>query len=69
MEDNKSKEIRLITENHFLSLRKKIKNKENYDKKICLLNNIFINENINKINLDIKGIESKINNHKQYIKF
>jgi len=61
-----SKEIRLINENHFLSLRKNIKNKE-----INIKNNFLIKENernkkINEINFDAKSFESKIKNEKLF---
>ena len=67
--DKYSKEIRLINENHFLSLRKKMKSKEYFEKKAYLLKSIE-NDNdidINKINNDIKDIESKITKDKLYI--
>ena len=67
--DKYSKEIRLINENHFLSLRKKMKSKEYFEKKAYLLKSIE-NDNdidINKINNDIKDIESKITKEKLYI--
>ena len=61
-----SQNIRLKNENHFLSLRKKIKNKEYYEKKINKLKRIENDKEINKINLDIKEIESIIKEHKIY---
>lgn len=65
MEAKKSKEIKLINESHFLSLRKKRNKKEYYEKKICFFKNID-NNNIDKINIDIKKIESVINKEKLY---
>ena len=64
-----SKEIHLINQNHFLSLRKKMKNKEYFEKKCYLLKNIENINNINKINIDIKDIESKITKEKFYISY
>lgn len=61
-----SQNIRLKNENHFLYLRKKIKNKEYYEKKINKLKRIENDKEINKINLDIKEIESIIKEHKIY---
>ena len=65
--DKFSKEIRLINQNHFLSLRKQLKNNEYYNKNYHLLKKIETdNDIINKINIDIKKIKSKIDKDKLY---
>ena len=65
--DKFSKEIRLINQNHFLSLRKQLKNNEYYNKNYHLLKKIENdNDIINKININIKKIKSKIDKDKLY---
>ena len=64
--DKYSKEIRLINQNHFLSLRKKIKNNEYHNKYNHILKKTETdNENI-KFNFDIKKIQFKIEKEKLY---
>lgn len=61
-----SKEIKLINENHFLSLRKNMKNKTIYTKSNYLVKENERNKNINEINFDAKNFESKIKNEKLF---
>ena len=61
-----SKEIKLINENHFLSLRKNIKNKAIYAKNKYLIKENERNKNINEINFDPKNFEAKIKNEKLF---
>ena len=61
-----SKEIKLINENHFLSLRKNMKNKTIYTKRNYLVKENERNKNINEINFDAKNFESKIKNEKLF---
>ena len=61
-----SKEIRLINENHFLSLRKNMKNKTIYTKSNYLVKENERNKNINEINFDAKNFELKIKNEKLF---
>ena len=64
-----SKEIRLINENHFLSLRKNMKNKEFFTKNNYILK-IYENNNDNNLeNINIKDIESKINKEKLFVQY
>ena len=61
-----SKEIKLINENHFLSLRKNMKNKTIYTKSNYLVKENERNKNINEINFDAKNFELKIKNEKLF---
>ena len=61
-----SKEIKLINENRFLSLRKNMKNKTIYTKSNYLVKENERNKNINEINFDAKNFESKIKNEKLF---
>ena len=63
---NDSKEIKLINENHFLSLRKNMKNKAIYAKNNYLIKENERNKNINEINFDTKNFESKIKDEKLF---
>ena len=61
-----SKEIKLINENHFLSLRKNMKNKTIYAKNNYLIKENERDKNINEINFDTKNFESKIKDEKLF---
>ena len=64
--NNDSKEIKLINENHFLSLRKNMKNKTIYAKNNYLIKENERDKNINEINFDTKNFESKIKDEKLF---
>mgnify|MGYP002624918240 CR=1 FL=1 len=61
-----SKDIKLINENHFLSLRKNMKNKAIYTKNNYLIKENERNKNIIEINFDAKNFESKIESEKLF---
>ena len=70
MEDIKthkySKDIRLINENHFLTLRKKVKKKEYFSQNEDVLKKFQTKDEIIDIQFDIKEIESNLNKEQLY---